>query len=199
MKTLKMMTFNLTPTTIAVCLILILSACAENKKDTYKETNPPVSQAKPLAPEIDIHTATITGDLKTIQQHINAGSDLNIKEPAGGSTPLITAVVFGKPDVAKALIEGGADLNLRNNDGSTALYCAAFFGRTELVEILLEKGADKDIRNNFGSTALEAVSAPFNDVKGIYDQISKDLGPLGFKLNYEQLKETRPVIADMLR
>ena len=116
-----------------------------------------------------------------------------------GSTALITAAVFGKTEVAKALIEAGADVNSRNNDGSTSLYCAAFFCRTEIVEALLDKGADKSIRNNFGSTALESVAGPFSDVKGIYDLFSKDLGPLGLKLDYEQIEETRPVIAEMLR
>ena len=32
-----------------------------------------------------------------------------------------------------------------------------------------------------------------------HDQFSKDLGPLGLKLNYDQLEKTRPVIADMLQ
>jgi ankyrin repeat protein len=149
-------------------------------------------------PDIDIHTATVMGNVKAIEQHIKASSDLDKKDNYG-STALITATVFGKTEVALALIEGGADVNLQNNDGSTPLYCAAFFCRTEILEALLEKGADKDIRNNFGSTALESVAGPFNEVKGIYDLFSKDLGPLGLKLDYERLEETRPVIADMLQ
>ena len=96
-------------------------------------------------------------------------------------------------------MEAGADINLQNNDGSTPLHTAAFLCRVEIVEALLENGADKNIRNNFGSTALESVSAPFENVKAIYDQFSKDLGPLGFKLDYEQIKQDRPRIAEMLR
>jgi hypothetical protein len=63
----------------------------------------------------------------------------------------------------------------------------------------LENGADKNIRNNFGSTAFESVAGPFNEVKGIYDLFSKDLGPLGLKLDYKRIEETRPLIAEMLR
>ncbi|MFH1321516.1 MAG: ankyrin repeat domain-containing protein [Bacteroidota bacterium] len=179
-------------------LILIVS-CGDRQGKSNGEKSSSSEQTKPQPPAIDIHAATVTGDLKAIRQHISAGSDLNSKDPAGGSTPLITAVVFGKTEVALALIDGGADINITNNEGSTALYCAAFFGRTELVKALLDKGADKSTRNIFGSTALESVSVPFSDVKAVYDQVSRDLGPFGFKLDYNKLEEARPNIADMLR
>lgn len=177
-----------------IMLLLITAGCnSGNRKDTEGEK----SLAK--VPETDIHTTVVIGDLSAINQHIAAGTDLNSIEPTGGSTALITAVVLGKSEIAIALIEGGADLNISNNDGSTALYCAAFFGRTDLVKVLLEKGADKNIRNNFGTTALESVSVPFDSIKGIYDQISKDMGPLGLKLNYEKLQEARIEIASLLK
>jgi len=116
-----------------------------------------------------------------------------------GSTPLISASVFGKTEVALALIEAGADVNLQNNEGSSALTTAAFLCRVEIVEALLENGADKELRTNAGSTALESVSAPFEDVRFIYDIFTRDLGPLGLKLDYKRIEETRPVIAEMLR
>ncbi len=150
-------------------------------------------------PAMDLHTAALLGDLDVINQHIKAGSDLDEKEPSVGSSPLITAAVFGKTEVARVLVEAGADVNFRNNEGSTALHTAAFLCRKEIVEILLDNGADKNIRNIYGSTALESVAGPFEDVRGIYDQFSKDLGPLGLKLDYEQIESTRPVIAEMLQ
>ena len=187
-------------TSLLVVIIFTGTACNNRQGSAIKEQKQsPGSQIKVNPPDIDIHTATVMGNLEVIRQHIKAGTDLNLKEPAGGSTPLITAAVFGKTKIALALIEAGADLDLKNNDGSTALHSAAFFCRTEIVKALLEKGADKNIRNNYGSTPLETVTASFSDVKGIYDQISRDLGPLGFKLDYIQLEKTRPVIADMLR
>jgi len=64
---------------------------------------------------------------------------------------------------------------------------------------LLENGADKDLKNIYGSTPLASVSGPFSEVKGIYDEFSRQLGPLGLKLDYDQIEKTRPVIADMLR
>jgi uncharacterized membrane protein YjjP (DUF1212 family) len=43
-----------------------------------------VSKAKVLVPKIDLHTAVIEGDFEAVKKHIQAGSDLDVKEPSGG-------------------------------------------------------------------------------------------------------------------
>jgi uncharacterized protein len=185
---------------ILLGMLLFLAACTYKtgtSADDSKQTE--AVQQTPKAPDMDIHAATFLGNMDALRQHIAAGSDLNLKEPSMGSTPLISAAVFGKTEVALALIEAGADVNLQNNEGSTALTSAAFLCHTEIVKALLEHGADKSIRTNAGSTALESVAGPFEDVRFIYDIFSRDLGPLGLKLDYKQLEETRPVIAELLR
>jgi hypothetical protein len=107
--------------------------------------------------------------------------------------------MFGRTAEAIALIEAGADVNQRNDDGSTALITAAFMAHPEIVQALLDAGADKEIRNNAGSTALDGVEAPFEAVQGIYDYLGAMLGPLGLELDYDRIRETRPEIAAMLR
>ena len=153
----------------------------------------------PVAPTTDIHSAIMKGDIVAIKQHIAAKSDLNEKEKFGGSTPLISAALFGKTEIAKLLIDAGAKLNIQNNEGSTALITAAFFCRTEIVKMLLAKNADKTIKNKFGSTAIETVSTSFQDAKPVYDMLGSSLAPLGLKLDYDYLKKTRPAIAAMLK
>jgi len=177
---------------VMVFSILALPACGQN--DQSKKVS--VTQ---VAPPTDVHTAIMKEDIVAIKQHIAAKSDLNEKEKFGGSTPLISAILFGKTEIAKLLIDAGAKLNIQNNDGSTALMTAAFFCRTEIVKILLAKNADKTIKNKFGNTALETVSTSFQDAKPIYDMLGSSLAPLGLKLDYEYLKKTRPVIAAMLK
>jgi len=150
-------------------------------------------------PDVGIHTAVIQGNLEAIRQHIQAGSDLDQAEPAGGSSPLITAAVFGKTEIALALIEAGADVNFKNHEGSTPLHSAAFFCRTEIVKALLANGASKNIRNNAGSTALDSVLPPFEIVKAYYDYFQNTLGPLGLELNYDEITRIRPDIAELLQ
>lgn len=164
-----------------------------------------LSEARPSpsrsteAPPSGLHKAVLEGDLEAVRQQIEAGANLNERESSVGSTPLITAATFGQTEVARALIEAGADVDLRNNDGSTALITAALFCRTEIVEALLAAGADKSIRNNAGSTALDVVTVPFDAIKEIYDYLGAVLGPYGLELDYERIRATRPEIAKMLQ
>jgi hypothetical protein len=179
--------------------LLTLAACGAGQgKSAGKSDQTAQTAARVDPPEMDIFAASFMGNLDAIRGHIQAGTNLDQKDPYG-STPLIIATTFGRTEVAKALIAAGADINLPNGDGATPLHSAAFLCRTEIVKALLENGAERNVRNNFGSTPLESVSAPFEVVKPIYDQFSKDLGPLGFRLDYDQIKTTRPKIADLLR
>ena len=185
--------------TMLVVILLTFAFCGKQKNIVTENQHPTTSGTTTILPGKGLHEAALQGDIEVIRLHIKAGSDLNEKEPRGGSTPLITAATFGKTEVAMALIKAGADLNYKNNEGSTALHAAAFFCHTEIVEDLLDNGADKNIKNNAGSTVLVSVTAPFEAVRGIYDYFGRTLGPLGLTLDYEQIKKTRPKISEMLR
>ncbi|PSL46281.1 ankyrin repeat protein [Chitinophaga niastensis] len=183
-------------TKIAFLVTLLIVASCKNREGS-KESVTTVSQAKVKPPKIDIHTAVLTNNLDALKQHIAAGSNLNEKDPVGGSSPLITACLFDKREMAKTLIESGAQINFQNNDGSTALLTASFFCRPEIVKMLLDKGADKTIRNKYGSTAYASVAGSFSDVKNTYDMMGKMLAPMGLKLDYAYIEKTRPEIAAM--
>ena len=194
MKTRIMTTSKAKTAALIMAFGVFLLSCSRNQSDN----NEAGKVEKVSAPAMDLHAAAYMGDLKACEQHVKAGTDLNAKD-AYGSTPLNVSIVFGRTDAAIYLINAGADLNLQNADGSTPLHTAAFFGRIEIVKALIENEVDFSIRNNYGSTAYETVSGSFEDVKGIYDQVSKDLGALGLKLDYEYLKEVRPKIAALLK
>ena len=182
---------------ILVICVAIVTACSGEGNSSQQVGGAATEKVK--APQVDIHTAVVTGNEEALRQHIAAGTDINAKDPFGGSSPLITAAVFGKADMASILIDAGADLNFQNNDGSTALISAAFFGRPEIVKLLLDAGADKTIKNKYGATAYESVITPFSEVKGTYDMLGKALAPMGLKLDYAQLERVRPEIANMLQ
>ena len=59
-----------------------------------------------------------------------------------------------KLEVARLLLESGADKDLASNDGATALIMACYNGHLEVVRLLLESGTRKDLATNDGVTAL---------------------------------------------
>jgi len=66
---------------------------------------------------------------------------------------LLKAAGDGQKEMVKALLEAGAEVNARDNDGWTALHVAAGRGRTEVVKALLEAGADVNATDGGGWTA----------------------------------------------
>jgi hypothetical protein len=163
------------------------------------DEQPVSSEPADPSPGVGIHDAAAAGDMDALRANIAAGADLNAREPSGGSSPLITAATFGQTEAALALIEAGADVDQQNNEGSTALLTAAFFCRTDIVEALLAAGADRTIANYAGSTPLDVVTMPFETLKPTYDFLGSVLAPYGLELDYDRIKRTRPIIAEMLR
>ena len=197
-------------TKIFVALILLISViltlgCDSNNNEDQNshvsddKTTIENASSKPEAPEIDLHSAVIANNIEAIKQHISARTDINLKDPFGGSSPLISAALFGKTEIVKILLEAGADINFINNDGSTASHSAAFFCRPEIVQILLDNGIDKTLVNNMNSTAYQSVAGDFKEVKPFYDMIGQSLAPFGLVLEDEYLQKTRPIIAEMLK
>jgi len=155
-----------------------------------------VDERKSPASVTDIFTALEAANTEPLQRLISAGANLEIREPFGGSTPLIVTALYGHTEAARLLLEGGAKVNAKNNDGDTALHTAAFFCHTELVDLLLEHGADINARNSKGGTALDGVAGPWKDVTGIYKFVD---GLLKLNLDYEHLEATRPLMAETLQ
>ena len=76
-------------------------------------------------PSVDIHQAAEDGNIEAVKQHIAAGKDLNTIGEDGWA-PLHSAAIEGHKEVAKLLIESGANVNA-NDDlvGMTPLHHAA--------------------------------------------------------------------------
>jgi uncharacterized protein YbjQ (UPF0145 family) len=80
--------------------------------------------AEPASPSGDIWAAARKGDLTALQQHIDAGIDIEDRDEEHKSTPLHRAAYFGQLEAVKWLVEKGADKNARSNDESTPLDAA---------------------------------------------------------------------------
>jgi ankyrin repeat protein len=88
----------------------------------------------------------VSGTGAMAQALIDAGAPVDGR-PGDKETPLITAASYGDADVARVLIEAGADLEATaaadagGVPGETALRHAAVFGMTDVLDLLVRAGA----------------------------------------------------------
>lgn len=71
-----------------------------------------------------------------------------------GNSALMKAVREAQSNIAKELIEAGANLELKNVDGNTALWNACFGQDYSCVELLVKAGIKLNSMNDNGVTAL---------------------------------------------
>jgi ankyrin repeat protein len=103
----------------------------------------------------DIHDAVRSGDLEKVKTILQSQAEWLNSPDQNQKTPLHLALELGHADIAKYLIEQGADINLKDKDKSAPLHNAAYLGNLEIVDILLKKGAVSLNEGNFrGQTPL---------------------------------------------
>ncbi|HEY5893607.1 MAG TPA: Amuc_1099 family pilus-like system protein [Chthoniobacterales bacterium] len=177
------------------CFCVLLSGCKrtpEDAKNDLKKLNYAFTTE-------DFVRAAATPDEKAIKLFLEAGIDVNAKT-SDGWTAFLKAVYLGKkaavelladqssedlnralllaslqgnPDIARVLLEHGAEVDTKSDDGTTALIVAARAGNIPLVKLLLEAGADKSLTDNHGATAADqAFAKGFNEAASLVSDAS---------------------------
>jgi YVTN family beta-propeller protein len=142
--------------------------------------------------------AIARGDLEETKKLLRTRKDrLNARRAQGGSTPLSEAALHGRIEIAKFLLEQGANVNATNNDGNTPMHVAAFLCRTDIVQLLLDKSGDVLKKNNRGETPINVVSSPWN--KGLADFYTGIGNGTGQKLDLKRIERERPNMAKLLQ
>ena len=109
------------------------------------------------------------GRLEAVREGLRKGKDPDYQDH-DEMTPLMAAVRFEHLSVAEALVEAGADVNIRDVRREAAVNYAAWRGDVEMTSFLLENGADP----NFAS--LRYRRTPLTRAAGHgYDAIVADL------------------------
>ncbi|MFZ5628043.1 MAG: ankyrin repeat domain-containing protein [Spirochaetota bacterium] len=71
-----------------------------------------------------------------------------------GNSALFYAAVSGATEVARLLIERGANVNLLNHQGQSALLVATLAGHVAVVELLLQARANTEVKDAQGRSAV---------------------------------------------
>ena len=105
--------------------------------------------------------------IKSVMYALREGADVN--RMIGRHFPIVYASLYCKPDIVEALLQNGADVNVRN-EGRTSLQHAAWMGYTDIVFVLLDDpNIDLNAIDNDGNTALHL--SVFNDCKDVYEML----------------------------
>ncbi len=109
--------------------------------------------------EWELFEAAKIGDLDKVatllsEGYMGAEVDVDSRDDRG-FTPLFWAAAHGHTEVARLLIQMGADVNARIPSGGTPLHVAAWNGAVpETLILLLASGADVTAQDDNGSTPL---------------------------------------------
>ena len=104
---------------------------------------------------------SLSKQLEMVKALLDRGAKVNATDE-NGATVLMAAVGAGRPEIARLLLDRGANVNAKAGPkhvvGATALVLAVGFGQTSMVTLLLERGADVNARGHRGETALMVAS-----------------------------------------
>ena len=97
--------------------------------------------------EVDAIRTFVEKDPATLES-IYGGGQKGITVYRSGRTPLLYAVLEGKSQAVKTLLELGADVHATEQDGYNVLHAAGTQGRAEVLEILMDHFSENSIDMN---------------------------------------------------
>jgi len=117
-----------------------------------------------LAPKLDVFNACVAGLTDRVMDEVHAHPHLLTSHSSDGWTPLHLAAFFGHPELANALIDAGADVDVRSTNAmkNTPLHAAVAGGHSTCVETLLKRGADANATQHGGWAALHGAAQSGN-------------------------------------
>jgi ankyrin repeat protein len=111
--------------------------------------------SSPVAGAAELHDAVKANDLQHVQALISSGANVNELDLYG--TPLHIAAARDSVEIAKVLIDAGADLEAEaggSQNKGHPLHTAAAADQVAVAALLIERGAKVDARDSKGRTPL---------------------------------------------
>ena len=104
--------------------------------------------------EVPLMAAARTGNLETVQMLLDRGADVNYTVPGNGQSALMWAISERHSNVARRLVERGADMHARSTGGYSPILFAARAGDLESARMLVAAGADVNDKTPDQTSAL---------------------------------------------
>jgi ankyrin repeat protein len=130
--------------------------CAAPDSVVSKRTVRQLSVASLQYKEAFLNNNTLDGLGNLVRCALEAGMspDATSGEENGSTPVLVTAALQGTTPALKALLVGGAGIELTDKYGHTALAAAAEKGHLSCLQLLLDAGANANAKSSLGNTPL---------------------------------------------
>ena len=117
-------------------------------------------------PERPLLLAANVGTVDEVKRSLRWGADIETEDDHGGETALEWACGGRNTEVARFLIDEGANVNARTRWGQTPLHTALFAWSTELPPLLVANGADVNAVMDDGRMPLH-IASECRELRGV--------------------------------
>lgn len=110
-----------------------------------------------------IYDAITKGFQDIVLELCLAHTNINNRDKKG-KTPLHFASIHSQLEIAKILIQFGAEIDSKDENGNTPLSDAVYYshGLADIILLLKEKGANPDLKNNYEVSPKELAESIAN-------------------------------------
>jgi ankyrin repeat protein len=113
----------------------------------------PRAGRKRMADQMEFFEAVKEDNVAAVRSYIDDGNDVDARVPEGvsdfvcGVTALMIAALNNRSDLAKLLVDVGANVDVQASNGLTALSAASAEGYTDIMKLLIEANAELDAKD----------------------------------------------------
>jgi hypothetical protein len=147
-------TFDIFRKKIVISFVILLLFFAYSDKIWAQIEGLYNSSTEQFAGISTLMSATANNDIDGVRFFSKAGPSVINQRNKGGATSLHIACREGNFEIAKILIDNGANVNVVDNEGWSPLMRASLAGKEDIVEILLKGGAKAQLLNSLNESAL---------------------------------------------
>lgn len=111
-----------------------------------------------------ISLAVMTGDLNIVKIIGEKDANPNIKNRTSmESTPLMMASGYKSLEIAKYLIEKGANIDLQDNNGDPVIHWSAYYGNVLFTKLMLDNNAKTNLKSIHSDGVMQVALKEWQD------------------------------------
>ena len=144
-----------------------------------RAANPNKKEFKPIFDKMKLINAVRKNDIKEVKALLNDGYDnsrLLMMVDEDGNSPLYHAVLMDNLEIAKILIEAGANVNAENGRKDTPLHMASSKATLGMAKLLLQNKANPNATDEGGYTPLHWVALTMSNSRVEFSQTLMEYG-----------------------